>query len=161
MTNVQTGKLYTIWAACVEKSYECWKVYKGFRPTYPLGDVCFRDGLVYLSRTIQNHILQLLWQHGLTWKESKCWIGLTVWLNIWHLIKHKIYQRHQQLLQQLEICQTRMGSNSKTKTPETHTLDAQTDCSLKRRRCYIMIHMCLSILRPVANIKFEMSSVCA
>ncbi len=38
---------------------------------------------------------------------------------------------------------TRMGSNSNTKTPETHKLDAQmsSNCFEKKRRCYTMINM--------------------
>ncbi len=39
-------------------------------------DVYFREGLVYLSRTMQNHILQLLQQHGFIVEESGCCIGL-------------------------------------------------------------------------------------
>ncbi len=42
----------------------------------PPDDVYFREGLVYFSRTIQNHILQLLQQHGFIVEESGCWIGL-------------------------------------------------------------------------------------
>ncbi len=32
----------------------------------------FREGLVYFSRTMQNHILQLLQQHGFIVEESGC-----------------------------------------------------------------------------------------
>ncbi len=35
-------------------------------------NVYFREGLVYFSRTIQNHILQLLQQHGFVVEESGC-----------------------------------------------------------------------------------------
>ncbi len=42
----------------------------------PPDDVCFREGLVYFSRTMQNHILQLLQQHGFVVEESGCWIDL-------------------------------------------------------------------------------------
>ncbi len=34
--------------------------------------VFFREGLVYFSRTMQNHILQLLQQHGFVVEESRC-----------------------------------------------------------------------------------------
>ncbi len=50
--------------ACFERHYECWKVYKGFRATYaPLQ-------MTYFSRTMQNHTLQLLQQHGFVVEES-------------------------------------------------------------------------------------------
>ncbi len=41
------------------------------------------------------------------------------------------------------LYQARMGPNSKTKTPETHNLDAQTysNCFEKKRRCYTMVNM--------------------
>ncbi len=42
----------------------------------PPEDVYFREGLMYFSRTMQNHILQLLQQHGFIVEESGCWIGL-------------------------------------------------------------------------------------
>ncbi len=42
----------------------------------PSDDVYFREGLVYFSRTMQNHILQLLQQHRFVLKESRCWVGL-------------------------------------------------------------------------------------
>ncbi len=38
----------------------------------PPDDVYFREGLVYFSRTMQNHILQLLQQHGFVVEESAC-----------------------------------------------------------------------------------------
>ncbi len=40
--------------------------------------------LVYFSRTMQNHILQLLQQHGFVVEESGCWIGLPA-VQIFHL----------------------------------------------------------------------------
>ncbi len=51
---------------CLGRHNECWKVYEGFRATIcsPPDDVHFREGLAYFSRTMQNHILQLLQQHG-------------------------------------------------------------------------------------------------
>ncbi len=47
-------------------------VYKGFRATYALlqADIYFREGLVYFSRTMQYHILQLLQQHDFVVEES-------------------------------------------------------------------------------------------
>ncbi len=56
-----------------------------------------------------------------------------------------------------------MGPNSITKTPETHNLDAQTSSNWKEEE---MLHHgkhapVPTILRPVAGIKFEMSSFCA
>ncbi len=44
----------------------------------------FREWLVYFSRTMQNHILQLLQQHGYIVEESGCWIGLPA-VQIFHL----------------------------------------------------------------------------
>ncbi len=38
----------------------------------PPDDVYFREDLVYFSRTMQNHILQLLQQHGFVVEESGC-----------------------------------------------------------------------------------------
>ncbi len=35
-------------------------------------EVYFREGLVYFSRTMQNHILQLLQKHGFIVEESWC-----------------------------------------------------------------------------------------
>ncbi len=43
---------------------------------HPPDDVYFREGLVYFSRTMQNHILQLLQLHGFIVEESGCWSGL-------------------------------------------------------------------------------------
>ncbi len=42
----------------------------------PPDNVYFREGLVYFSRTMQNHILQLLQQRGFVVEESGCRIGL-------------------------------------------------------------------------------------
>ncbi len=39
----------------------------------PPDHVYFREGLVYFSRTMQSHILQLLQQHGFVVEESGCW----------------------------------------------------------------------------------------
>ncbi len=75
------------------------------RATYsPLYNVYFREWLVYFSRTMQNHILQLLQQHGFVVEKSRCWIDLLAVQifhleNIWHIIKLKIQP---QTLQQLE-----------------------------------------------------------
>ncbi len=44
----------------------------------PPDDVYFREGLVYFSRTMQNHTLQLLQQHSFVVEESGCWIGLQI-----------------------------------------------------------------------------------
>ncbi len=46
--------------------------------------VYFREGLVYFSRTMENHLLQLLQQHGFVVEESGCWIGLPA-VQIFHL----------------------------------------------------------------------------
>ncbi len=63
------------------------------------------------------------------------------------------------------VYQARMGPNSNTKMPETYNLDAQMslNCFEKKRRYYTMVNMPPSQLfgRPVAGIKFEMSSICA
>ncbi len=63
----------------------------------------FREGLVYFSRTMQYHILQLLQQHGFVVEESGCWIGLPAVPdlspidNIWRIIKRKIHQEDHEL----------------------------------------------------------------
>ncbi len=67
---------------CFGRHYECWKVYSNI--CSPPDDVYFREGLVYFSRTMQNHILQLLQQHGFILEESGCWIGLPA-VQIFHL----------------------------------------------------------------------------
>ncbi len=114
---------------------------------------------------MQNHILQLLQQHGFVVEESGCWIGLPAvqifHLQTWRIIKRKIRQRWPRTLQLLETYQARMGPNSNTTTPETHNLDVQTssNCFEKKRRCYTMVNM------PPSQLfwdlfKFEMSSFC-
>ena len=45
-----------------------WRFWSSICP--PPGNVYFREGLVYFSRTMQNHILQLLQQHGFIVEES-------------------------------------------------------------------------------------------
>ncbi len=60
------------------------------------------------------------------------------------------------------LYQARMGPNSNIKTPETHNLDAQTSSNCFEEE---MLHHgkhapVPTILRPVAGIKFEMSSFC-
>ncbi len=70
--------------ACFGRHYELWKVYKGFRATYAGACAYFREGLVYFSRTIQNHIQQLLQQQGFVIEESRCWIDLPA-VQIFHL----------------------------------------------------------------------------
>ncbi len=59
----------------------------------PPEDVYFREGLVYFSRTVQNHILAALKQHGFVVEESgaelACSPDLSPIENIWHIIKRK------------------------------------------------------------------------
>ncbi len=94
----------------------------------PPDDMYFREGLVYLSRTVQTHILQLLQQHGFIIEDSGaelvCLPDLSLIENIWLIIKRKI------------------RPNSNTKTPETHNLDAQmsSKCFEKKRRCYTIVN---------------------
>ncbi len=61
---------------------------------------------MYFSRTMQNHILQLLQQHGFVVEESgaefACSPDLSPIENIWCTIKPQIHQRRPQTLQQLE-----------------------------------------------------------
>ncbi len=65
--------------ACFGRHYECWKVYKGFK-----SNICSPPDDVYFSRTMQNHILKLIQQHGFVVEESGCWIGLPA-VQIFHL----------------------------------------------------------------------------
>ncbi len=62
------------------------------------------------------------------------------------------------------LYQVRMGPNSNTKTPETHNLDAQTSSNFFENEEEMLHHgkhaPVANILRPVAGIKFEMSSFC-
>ncbi len=77
--------------------------------------------------------------------------------NIWHIIKWKIRQRRPQTLQQLETYLARMGPNSKTKTPETHNLDAQKRCKEEEMLPHCKHAPVTTILRSVAGIKLETS----
>ncbi len=64
----------------------------------------------------------------------------------------------------VNLYQAKIGSNSKTKTPETHNLDPQTssNCFEKEEMLHNSKHAPVpTILRPVAGIKIEMSSFCA
>ncbi len=59
--------------------------------------------------------------------------------NIWHIIKQKNTSKTTTNSSEAgNLYQARMGSNSNTKTPETHNLDAQmsSNCFEKKRRCY-------------------------
>ena len=63
------------------------------------------------------------------------------------------------------LYQARMGPNSNTKTPETHNFDAQTSSNGFYKKEEMLHHgkhaPVITILKPVAGIKFEMSSFCA
>ncbi len=63
------------------------------------------------------------------------------------------------------LYQARMGPNSNTKTPETHNLDAQMSSKVFWKEEEMLHHgkhaPAPTILRPLAGIKFEMSSFCA
>ncbi len=60
------------------------------------------------------------------------------------------------------LYQARMGPNSNTKTPETHNLDAFKLFWKVEEMLHHGKHALVpTILRPVADIKFEMSSFCA
>ncbi len=63
------------------------------------------------------------------------------------------------------LYQARMGPNSNTKTPETHNLDAQTSSNYLKKEEEMLLHgkhaPVPTILRPVAGIKFEISSFCS
>ncbi len=63
------------------------------------------------------------------------------------------------------LYQVRMGPNSTTQTPETHNLDAPDIFKLFWKEEEMLHHgkhaPVPTILRPVAGIKFEMSSFCA
>ncbi len=131
--------VHTVWdgMACFGRHYECWNVYKGFRATYA--------PLVYFSRTMQNHKLQLLRQllsRSFTYREH----GAS--------LNEKCFKDDQELF-----------SNWKpTKTPENHNLNAQTSSVfwIEEQMLHHGKHALVpTILRPVAGIRFEMSSFCA
>ncbi len=131
--------------ACFGRHYECWKVYKGFRATYAGACVYFREGLVYFSRTIQNHILQLLKQQGFVIEESRCWIDLPA-VQIFHLqttFSASLNKKYLKDNHKLFSSWTPISGKNGTKTPETHNLDAQTssNCFEKKRRCYTTVNM--------------------
>ncbi len=81
--------------------------------------------------------------------------------NIWHIIKRKIHQRRLRTLQQLESYIRQEWDQ--ISTPKLQKLitsmpkHLQTFFFLKRGDAT----PCYTILRPVAGIKFEMSSFCA
>ncbi len=82
--------------------------------------------------------------------------------NIWCIIKRKIRQRRPQTLHQLETYIRQEWDQ--ILTPETHNLDAQTssNCFEKEEILHHGKHAPVpNILRPVAGIKFEISSFCA
>ncbi len=116
---------------CFGRHYECWKVYKGFRATYaPHPDyVYFKEGIVYFNRTMQNRLLQLLQQHDFVVEETRCWIGLPAVQNF--PLKRTLTTNSSAAGY---LYRARMGSNSNTKTPETHNLDAQTSLNCFERR---------------------------
>ncbi len=81
--------------------------------------------------------------------------------NIWCIIKRKIHQGRPQTHQQLETYIRQEWDQ--IPTPETHNLDAQTSSNcFKKEMLHHGKHAPVpTILRPVAGIKFEMSSFCA
>ncbi len=117
---------------------------------------------------MQNNILQLLQPHGfivgvrvLNWPA--CSPDRSPIENICHIIQLKMSKMSTDSSENGNLYQARLGPNSKTKTPETHNLDAQmsSNCFEKNRRCYTMVNIPSPILRPLAGIKFEMISFCA
>ncbi len=120
---------------------------------------------MYFSRPMQNHILQLLQQHGFVVEESGCWIGLQSRSFTYreHLVRHSTKNMSKMTTNSSaagNLYQARMGPNSNTKTPETHNLDAQTssNCFEKKRRCYTMVNMppsqLFSDLYQASNLKW-------
>ncbi len=103
---------------------------------------------------MQNHIWQLLQQHGFVVEESGCWIGLPAvqvfhLLNVWCIIKLKIRQRWATNSSAAgNLYRARIGPNSNTKTLETRNLNAQmsSNCFEKKRRCYTVVNMAPSQL---------------
>ncbi len=103
---------------------------------------------------MQNHIRQLLQQHGFVVEESGCWIGLPAvqvfhLLNVWCIIKQKIRQRWATNSSAAgNLYRARIGPNSNTKTLETRNLNAQmsSNCFEKKRRCYTVVNMAPSQL---------------
>ncbi len=79
---------------------------------------------------MQNHILQLLQQHGFVVEESgaelACSPDLSPIKNIGASLTKNTSKKTTNSSAAGNLYQARMGPNSNTKTPETHNLDATT-----------------------------------
>ncbi len=101
-------------------------------------------------------------------EESGCLIGLPAVQslspieNSWH--KRKYVKDDHKLFSSWKPISGRNGTNSNTKTPETHNLERQTssNCFEKKRRCYNHGKHAPrpNYLRTVAGITFEIAHLC-
>ncbi len=117
--------------ACFGRHYECLKVYKSFRATYaPLQTTSISGRpCVFQQDNAKPHsaTIPTAWLHSrrvwvLNWPA--CSPDLSPIENIWHIIIQKNTSKTTTSSSAAgNLYQARMGSNSNTKTPETHNLD--------------------------------------
>ncbi len=112
---------------------------------------------MYFSRTMQNHILQLLQQHGFVVEEFRCWIGLPA-VQIFPLqrtfgasLNEKYVKDDHKLFSSWKPMSS---NNSNIKTKRTHNLDAQSlNCFEKNLSLFkhLLCYLCSIVNKILAH----------